>query len=161
MDFEPPPRRKNSARKRARISEFPRKIRANTVGVPSARPPFGSFKTLLFVSGVVIRFRSNLFYQKFVRISTQSHIRALKRLCASHRAFPKEKDGMCEYKCGLGFAKLFSGERIRKTETNIFEIRKGFWISPPRRRGLGRNPRGLSFGFFGGRDKFKNTINQI
>ena len=111
----------------------------------------------VWVIGVVIRFRSNLLYQKFVRISTQSHIRALKRLCAKHRAFPKEKDGMCEYKCGLGFAKLFSGERIRKTETNIFEIRKGFWISPPRRRGLGRNPRGLSFGFFGGAGIKKKT----
>jgi hypothetical protein len=127
------------------------------VGVPSARPPFGSFKTFLFVSGVVLRFRSNLLYQKFVRISTQSHIRALKRLCAKHRAFPKEKDGMCECKCGLGFAKQFSGERIRKTETDFFEIRRGFWISPARRRGLGRNPRGLPFGFLAGRARGKNS----
>ena len=97
--------------------------------------------------------------EHFFKTNSSSLIRALKRLCAKHRAFPKGKDGMCEYKCGLGFAKLFSGERIRKTETTVFEIRQGFWISSARRRGLGRNPRGLHFGFLAGRTKEKAHSN--
>ena len=39
------------ARKRARISEFPRKIRANRMGVPSARPFLGFEETAKFYSG--------------------------------------------------------------------------------------------------------------
>ena len=50
-DFEPPPRRKNSARKRARISEFLRKIRANRMGVSSARPFLGFEETAKYYSG--------------------------------------------------------------------------------------------------------------
>jgi len=34
----------------------------------------------------------------------------------------------------------FLGKGFRKTSANVFEIRRGF---PARRRGLGRNPRGL------------------
>jgi len=45
---------------------------------------------------------------------------------------------MCEYKCGLGFAKLFSGERIRKTETNFFEIRREFVLVFRAQAGSGR-----------------------
>ena len=107
MDFEPRPWRKTGARKRAHISEFPRRIRANTMGRTSCVPPFGILRTILFVYGVSLWHCSNLLYQKFVRISTKSHIRALKLLCAKHRAFPKEKNVMCEYKCGLGFTKTF------------------------------------------------------
>ena len=118
---------------------------------------------------MVLRFRSNLLYQKFVRIST-SVPRALKRLCAKHRASAEAEVrenalhtttmfskgcGVQKCKCGLGFAKQFSGERIRKTETTVFEIRQGFWISPARRRGLGRNLRGLPFGFLAGRALIK------
>jgi len=36
-------------------------------------------------------------------------------------------------KNGLGFAKTIFWERVRKTETNVFEIRRGFGF-PPRRR---------------------------
>jgi hypothetical protein len=60
-DSEPPPWRKNSARKRARISEFPRKIRANRMGVPSARPFLGFEETAKYYSGVSIVPSPNLF----------------------------------------------------------------------------------------------------
>ncbi|PIQ91651.1 MAG: hypothetical protein COV70_02555 [Parcubacteria group bacterium CG11_big_fil_rev_8_21_14_0_20_39_22] len=57
---------------------------------------------------------------------------------------------MCKYKCGLGFAKLFSGERIRKTETTVFEIRRGFWVSPARRRGREESARASFFWILAG-----------
>ena len=60
-DSEPPPWRKNSARKRARISEFPRKIRANRMGVPSACPFLGFEETAKYYSGVSIVPSPNLF----------------------------------------------------------------------------------------------------
>ena len=41
--------------------------------------------------------------------------------------------------------KQFSGKGFRKTETNVFEIRREFWILSARRKGLGGNPRGLIF----------------
>ncbi len=92
MDFEPPPPKQISARKRARISEFPRRIKTKSVGVPSARPPFGSFKTFLFVSGVVLRFRSNLLYQKFVNVAKRSP-RAKAPLCSSTELSQRERAG--------------------------------------------------------------------
>jgi hypothetical protein len=65
-DSEPPPRRKNSARKRARISEFPRKIRANRMGVPSARPFLGFKETAKFYFGVFIVPSPNLFSKQSI-----------------------------------------------------------------------------------------------
>jgi len=54
---------------------------------------------------------------------------------------------LTEFKCGLGFAKLFFwGFGFGKTETEF----------PARRRGLGRNPRGVSESVFGGGYKLKN-----
>ena len=63
--------------------------------------------------------------------------RVLKHLCAVAQSFLKEKvRGNAERlkywemsrsrKNGLGFAKTIFWERIRKTETNVFEIRQGF-----------------------------------
>jgi len=37
----------------------------------------------------------------------------------------------------------FLGKGFCKTSSNVFGIRRGFGIPPARRRGLGRNPRGL------------------
>ncbi|MDO8676648.1 MAG: hypothetical protein Q7K16_03295, partial [Candidatus Azambacteria bacterium] len=76
------------------------------------------------------------------------------RLCAKHRAFQEWKvRGNAERlkwqemsrsrKNGLGFAKLFSGRRVRKTETNVFEIRRDFEFCP---RG-GRVWEGIRAGF--------------
>ena len=68
------------------------------------------------------------------------------RLCAKHRAFQEWKvRGNAQCKCGLGFAKLFCGRRIRKAEANFFEK---FFGLPPRRRV--REECGAGF-FFGGR----------
>jgi len=118
LDFEPPPPKQISARKRAKFPEFPRRIKTKSVGVPSARPPFGSFKILLCVSGVVLRFRSNLLYQKFVRIST-SVSRALKRLCAKHRASAEAE----VRENALHSATIFWGQRRRSAEMrNASEI---------------------------------------
>ena len=58
---------------------------------------------------------------------------------------------------GLGFAKLFSGEGFAKPRLMFFEIRRGFWISPARRRGLGRNPRGLRHFVFWRVGNWKNA----
>ena len=68
-DFEPPPRRKKGARKRAEFGflfgGFPcgfwENFWRNTVGVPSARPRIGSFRASKFYSGAFILPYSNLF----------------------------------------------------------------------------------------------------
>ena len=62
-DFEPPPPKQISARKRAKNPEFGG---GKPVGVPSARPRSGFFYSAFYNPGVFIRFRSNLLYQKFV-----------------------------------------------------------------------------------------------
>jgi len=51
LQGNPPKMNPNPARKRARISEFPRKIRANRMGVPSARPFIGFEETAKYYSG--------------------------------------------------------------------------------------------------------------
>jgi hypothetical protein len=64
---------------------------------------------------------------------------------------------MCEYKRGLGFAKLFSGERIRKTETNVFEIRRDFGFRPRGGGVWGGIRAGFLLGFLAGRAKLTET----
>ena len=67
-------------------------------------------------------------------IQNTSVPRALKRLCAKHRASAKaEVRENAKYKCGLGFESNFAGGRIRKTETNAFEIRRDLGFRPRRR----------------------------
>ncbi|HBA46088.1 TPA: hypothetical protein DCZ09_03380 [Candidatus Nomurabacteria bacterium] len=51
-DFEPPPPKQNSARKRAEFSEFPRKTNTNSVGGALRRPLLSSFRTDWFRIGV-------------------------------------------------------------------------------------------------------------
>ena len=59
-------------------------------------------------------------------------------------------------KNGLGFRNYFAGGRIRKTETNVFEIRRGLGFRPA--GGCGRNA-GRAFWNFGGEGFRKlNTI---
>ena len=48
-------------------------------------------------------------------------------LCEA-QSFSKGKGRNVRIQNGLGFAKTIFWERIRKTETNVFEIRRGFWI---------------------------------
>ena len=89
-----------------------------------------------------------LLYQAriFFKIVITSVPRTLR---ASVRSKELSKNGKCgrniKYKHGLSFAKQFSGGRIRKTETNVFEIRRD-WVSAPQ-EGAG----GMRGGdFFGG-----------
>ena len=93
-----------------------------------------------------------------MRISTPSHIRALKRHHAKRGAFPKGKYGYAKYKCGLGFVKHFCGRRIRKTETTFFEIQRD-WVFAPQEGAGGR--RGGVFGFLAGACKKKKVIREI
>jgi hypothetical protein len=110
---------------------------------------------------VVLRFRSNLLYQKFVRIST-SVSRALKRLCASHRASAEaevrenalhttqsfKKDVACRNtNMDSVLRNYFAGGRIRKTETKVFEIRRDSGFRPAGE--CGRNAGRVSFWIFG------------
>ncbi|MHB8710449.1 MAG: hypothetical protein ACYC6X_02780 [Minisyncoccota bacterium] len=60
-DFEPPPRRKNSARQRAKNSEFIGGIRRESLGRASRVPQFGFKKAIEFVVGVFIVPSPNLF----------------------------------------------------------------------------------------------------
>jgi hypothetical protein len=60
-----------------------------------------------------------------------------------------------KYKCGLGFAKQFCGRRIRKTETDFFEIRRD-WVSAPQ-EGAG----GMRGGFFFWRAGIENKIEYL
>jgi len=53
-DFEPPPPKQISARKRAKNPEFVWKNGGKSVGRASRVPPFGFFKTFEFYSGVSI-----------------------------------------------------------------------------------------------------------
>src|SRR3989344_6020269 len=60
-DFEPPPRRKISARQRAKNSEFVWKNGGKSVGRASRVPPSGFEKAVEFCFGVFIVPSSNLF----------------------------------------------------------------------------------------------------
>ena len=142
-DFEPASWRKNSARKHAKNSEFVWKNGGKSVGRASRVPPSGFEKAVEFCIGVFIKPYQNLFSkQKLI-----AHPCAEAPLCEA-QSFSKGKGRNVRIQNGLGFAKTIFWERIRKTETNVFEIRRGFWISSARRKGLGGNPRGLPFGFF-------------
>ena len=52
-------------------------------------------------------------------------------------------------KNGLGFAKLFCGREDRKTETNVFEIRRDFGFRPAGGRGRNAGRRFLQDDLFG------------
>src|SRR3989344_402224 len=52
------------------------------------------------------------------------------------------REKLTEFKCGLGFSKLFSGDFDLAKPRLIFSGGIRIWF-PARRRGLGRNPRGL------------------
>jgi len=100
----------------------------------------------------------SLLYQAriFFKIVITSVPRALR---ASVRSTELSKNGKCgrnvKYKHGLSFAKQFSGGRIRKTETNVFEI----WSRPRGGRSTMRNPRGLRHFFFWQSEQLrKNTL---
>jgi hypothetical protein len=74
--------------------------------------------------------------------------RALKRLCAKHRASAKaEVRENAKYTMDSVLRSNFAGGRIRKTETNVFEIRRDLGFRPA--GGCGRNAGRISF--FGGR----------
>ena len=149
MDSEPPPPKQISARKRARISESPRRIRANRMGVPSARPFLGFEETAKFYSGVFIVPSPNLFSKQNTlafparwSASVRSTELLLKQKCGRTLCTPPQLIWGMEAVCRNAdsvLRKLFSGDLdFRKTETNF--SKKDFWIwFPPRRRGLGRN----------------------
>ncbi len=60
------------------------------------------------------------------------------RLCAKHRAFQNGKCGEnAKYKMDSVLRNYFAGGRIRKTETNVFEIRRDSGFRPA--GGCGRN----------------------
>jgi hypothetical protein len=65
------------------------------------------------------------------------------------------RTGGVQMQFGLGFAKLFFGERIRKTETNLF---RGIWIGFPRGGGVWGGIRaGSLLGFWRGGLWIKKT----
>ena len=65
LDFEPRLGGKTGARQRAKKR---RRCAANAMGGTSCRPPNGWSKTEKSNLGVSLRFRSNLFYQKFLNL---------------------------------------------------------------------------------------------
>jgi len=90
---------------------------------------------------------------------TNRTICALKRLCSKHRSFPKEKCGYAsKQQNGLGFAKLFSGEKDSAKLRLIFLARIRVWI-PPAEKGLGNECGRNSFFILAGRAMEKYPIN--
>ena len=92
------------------------------------------FVPTIFLHPNPISFSGGLYCTKFelilkaiLMIRNTSVPRSASAPLCEAQSFPRmESAGNAKYKYGLGFAKHFSEERIRKTETKFFEIRQGF-----------------------------------
>src|SRR3989344_5046808 len=101
-DFEPPPRQKISARKRAKNSEFVWKNGGKSVGRASRVPPSGFEKAVEFCFGVFIVPSSNLFSKQMICharsawwLETKSYARIVPPLPRFTRQPPKKKKVLC------------------------------------------------------------------
>ena len=120
LDFEPPPPKQNSARKRAGFFKFHCKPNTNSMGVPSARPRINPRQTYLFCLGVVIWFRSNLFWKELKLILRSAFVFSLIFLLRSTNVSILNSDSFCET--------ISLGKDSQNFGFLFFEIRRGFWF---------------------------------